>query len=106
MPRRGTVTKRRRLPDPKHESRLVAQFINTVMRRGKKSKAEGIVYGALDLLRESTGANDVNEVFNQALNNVKPILQGKSRRCRINGSPSPMCPKTIFSLGYLSKRPL
>jgi small subunit ribosomal protein S7 len=51
-----------------------------MMRRGKKSKAEGIVYGALDLLREKTGADDVHEVFNEAVNNVKPLLQVKSRR--------------------------
>jgi len=51
-----------------------------MMRKGKKSKAEGIVYGALDLLREKTGTDDVHEVFNEALNNVKPLLHVKSRR--------------------------
>lgn len=66
--------------DPKYGSVIVSQFISTMMRRGKKSKAEGIVYGALDLLREKTGADDVHEVFNEAVNNVKPLLQVKSRR--------------------------
>ena len=80
MPRRGTITKRKRLRDPKYGSVLVSQFINTMMRKGKKSKAEGIVYGALDLLRDKTGADDVHEVFSEALNNVKPLLQVKSRR--------------------------
>jgi small subunit ribosomal protein S7 len=80
MPRRRIVAKRKRAPDPKYGSPVVAQFISTVMRRGKKSKAEGIVYGALDLLSEKTGTDDVLELFNQALGNVKPLLQVKSRR--------------------------
>ena len=80
MPRRRVVTKRKRAADPKYGSAVVAQFISTVMRRGKRGKAEGIVYGALDLLREKTGSDDVLELFNRALANVKPLLQVKSRR--------------------------
>ena len=80
MPRRRVVKKKEPLPDPRYGSFVVSQFISTVMRAGKKSKAESIVYGALDLLREKTGEDDVSEVFNQALSNVKPLLEVKSRR--------------------------
>ena len=66
------------MPDPRYGSFVVSQFISTVMRAGKKSKAESIVYGALDLLREKTGEDDVSEVFNQALSNVKPLLEVKA----------------------------
>jgi len=68
------------LADPKYGSVLVSQFINTLMRKGKKSKAEAIVYGALDLMREKAGTDDVHKVFTDALNNVKPLLAVKSRR--------------------------
>jgi small subunit ribosomal protein S7 len=80
MPRRRVVKKKEPSPDPRYGSFVVSQFISTVMRAGKKSKAESIVYGALDLLREKTGEDDVSEVFDQALSNVKPLLEVKSRR--------------------------
>jgi small subunit ribosomal protein S7 len=80
MPRRGIVTKRKAVPDPKYGSALVSELINTVMRRGKKSTAEGIVYGALDLLHQKANTDDVEKVFADALNNVKPLLEVKSRR--------------------------
>lgn len=80
MPRRRVVKKREQVPDPAYGSVVISQFISSVMRAGKKSTAESIVYGALELLREKTGADDVSEVFNQALSNVKPLLEVKSRR--------------------------
>ncbi|MCX7821943.1 MAG: 30S ribosomal protein S7 [Syntrophobacterales bacterium] len=79
MPRRREVKKREVLPDPKYNSRLVAKFINHVMKQGKKSVAERIVYGAFDLIAQRTN-KDPLEVFNQALENVRPIIEVKSRR--------------------------
>lgn len=79
MPRRREVKKREVLPDPKYNSKLVAKFINHVMRQGKKSVAERIVYGALDLIAQRTN-RDPLEVFHQALENVRPIIEVKSRR--------------------------
>ncbi|SFN11648.1 30S ribosomal protein S7 [Thermodesulforhabdus norvegica] len=79
MPRRREVKKRDILPDPKYNSKLVAKFINHVMRKGKKSLAERIVYGAFDLINQRTG-KDPLEVFHQALENVRPIVEVKSRR--------------------------
>lgn len=67
------------MPDPKYNSKLVAKFINHVMRKGKKSLAERIVYGAFDLINQRTG-KDPLEVFHQALENVRPIVEVKSRR--------------------------
>jgi small subunit ribosomal protein S7 len=80
MPRRRVVKKKEPPPDPTYGSVVISQFINSVMRGGKKSTAESIVYGALDLMREKTGTEDVAEVFSQALGNVKPLLEVKSRR--------------------------
>jgi small subunit ribosomal protein S7 len=80
MPRRRVVKKKEQPPDPTYGSVVISQFINSVMRAGKKSTAESIVYGALDLMREKTGTEDVAEVFSQALSNVKPLLEVKSRR--------------------------
>jgi small subunit ribosomal protein S7 len=79
MPRRREVPKRVILPDPKFEDLLVAKFVNNVMVDGKKSTAEQIVYGAFDLVSERTG-NDPLEVFKTAMENVRPILEVKSRR--------------------------
>ncbi|MFQ6023159.1 MAG: 30S ribosomal protein S7 [Acidiferrobacterales bacterium] len=79
MPRRREVAKREITPDPKYGSETLAKFINVVMRRGKKSVAERIVYGALDRVAERTKADPL-EVFNQALDNVRPIVEVKSRR--------------------------
>lgn len=106
MPRRREVPKREILPDPKHHSELLAKFINVLMVSGKKSKAEKIIYGALDLLDEkvkktkksadSTPATDsdgrqasttpltlsvrVLQYFEQALDNVRPTVEVRSRR--------------------------
>jgi small subunit ribosomal protein S7 len=80
MSRRKVAEKRTVLPDPKYNSVLVAKFINCLMKDGKKSVAENIFYGALDLIRERTGNRDVLAVFNKAVSNAKPVLEVKSRR--------------------------
>lgn len=79
MPRRREVTKREVLPDPKYNDKLVAKFINCIMRMGKKSVAEGILYGSLDIILEKT-KDDPLKIFKKALDNVKPVLEVKSRR--------------------------
>ncbi len=79
MPRRREVPKRPVTPDPKYGSETVAKFINVVMRHGKKSTAERIVYGAFDVIA-ARGRKDPLEVFNQALDNVRPLVEVKSRR--------------------------
>lgn len=79
MPRRRVVAKRPITPDPKFRSETVAKFVNVVMRNGKKSVAESIVYGALDVLAQRSKQDPV-AVFNQALDNVRPIVEVKSRR--------------------------
>jgi small subunit ribosomal protein S7 len=80
MPRRREVPKREVLPDPKFGSQDVAKFINVLMTRGKKSVAEGIMYSALEQITKKGGGKDALEVFNQAVNNVKPLVEVKSRR--------------------------
>ena len=79
MPRRRLVARREILPDPKHGSDMLAKFMNMVMRSGKKSVAEGIVYGALDQI-VSRGKPDPMEVLSKALDNVRPMVEVKSRR--------------------------
>jgi small subunit ribosomal protein S7 len=79
MPRRREVEKRKILPDPKFQDRLVAKFINDLMRQGKKSTAEQICYGAFDQV-ESKLKDDPLKVFKKALDNVKPVVEVKSRR--------------------------
>ena len=79
MPRRREVAKRVILPDPKFHDLLVAKFVNALMLGGKKSTAESIVYGAFDLIKERSGDEPV-EVFNKALENVRPTVEVKSRR--------------------------
>src|ERR1700737_5248787 len=79
MPRKGPAQKRQVLPDPRFNSRTMARFINKVMKRGKKSVAEQIVYGALTILQTKTG-KDPMEVFTQALNNAMPLVEVRPRR--------------------------
>jgi len=79
MPRRRKVQKKEQLPDPKYKSTLAAKFISNLMRNGKKSGAESILYDALDYIEERTGQNGL-EVFQKAVENVKPIIEVKSRR--------------------------
>jgi small subunit ribosomal protein S7 len=79
MPRRATVEKREILPDPVYNSRLVTKFINNVTRQGKKTTAERIFYGALDIISERTG-DDPIKVFKRAVENTRPQVEVKSRR--------------------------
>ena len=79
MPRRREVPKRQILPDPKFGNETLAKFVNILMLDGKKSVAENITYGALDLIQER-GNNDPIEVFETALENVRPTVEVKSRR--------------------------
>jgi small subunit ribosomal protein S7 len=79
MPRKREVKKREILPDPKYHDLMTAKFVNGVMRRGKKSLAEGIFYGALDIIKDKTHSDPV-KVFNQAMNNVKPLIEVRPRR--------------------------
>ena len=79
MPRRREVPKRDILPDPKFGNVEVSKFVNTIMKSGKKSVAERIVYGAFDQIVTKSG-KDPLEVFSMALGNIKPMVEVKSRR--------------------------
>ena len=79
MPRRREIAKREVLPDPLYNSQLVTKFVNVVMRDGKKSVAERILYDALEVIRERT-QDDPMKVFKKAVENVKPSVEVKSRR--------------------------
>ena len=79
MPRRREVPKRIILPDPKFNDRLLAKFINMMMLGGKRSTAERIVYAALDMINERS-EEDAVAVFKKALENIRPMLEVKSRR--------------------------
>jgi len=79
MPRRKKIQKRVLVPDPKFKNVLVSKFINNLMLDGKRSVAESIFYRAMDYIEERTGQNGL-EVFEKAIDNVKPIVEVKSRR--------------------------
>jgi small subunit ribosomal protein S7 len=79
MSRRREIPKRKILPDPVHRDKLVAKFMNTLMIGGKKSTAEGILYGSFEIIK-ARFKEDPLEVFRKALDNVKPKLEVKSRR--------------------------
>ncbi len=79
MPRRREVEKRKILPDPKFQDRVVAKFVNNLMRQGKKSTGERIIYGAFDQV-EAKLKDDPLKIFKKALDNVKPVVEVKSRR--------------------------
>jgi small subunit ribosomal protein S7 len=79
MPRRRDVSKRRVQADPKYNDRMVGRFTNVVMRDGKKSVAERIVYGAFDVIERKT-RNDPLAMFRRALDNIRPRVEVKSRR--------------------------
>lgn len=79
MPRKGKVPKRDVLPDPKYHSKLVTKFVNGIMWEGKKSVAEGILYGALDIIAKRLN-DDPLKVFEQAVDNVRPVVEVRSRR--------------------------
>jgi len=112
MPRRGTVPKRDILPDPVYNSALVTKFINSMMYGGKRSTSQAIMYGALEVVQQRSG-DDPLKVFKKAVDNVKPMLEVKSRR--VGGSnyqvPVEVNPNRRTSLalrwliGYARKRP-
>jgi small subunit ribosomal protein S7 len=79
MPRRREVPKRDILPDPKYHNTEVSKFVNVLMTGGKKSVAERIIYGAMSQIENKTGKDPI-EVFVQALSNVRPMVEVKSRR--------------------------
>ena len=79
MPRRREVPKRNILPDPKYKDQTIAKFINIMMLDGKKSVAEKIMYGALEMIKDR-GKEDPVEVFNEAIEKVSPGVEVKSRR--------------------------
>ncbi len=79
MPRKGHIVKRDVLPDPIYQSKLVTRIVNTIMIDGKKGTAQSILYGAFNRVKEVTGREPI-EVFNEALNNIMPVLEVRSRR--------------------------
>ena len=79
MPRRAAAVRRETQPDAKYNNRLVTQLINKVLLDGKKSTAEGIVYGAVDIVAEKTG-QDALTVFKKAMDNIRPTLEVKPKR--------------------------
>lgn len=79
MARRREAEKREILPDPKYNSKLISRFISVILKDGKKSTAERVFYGALDIIKDKTG-NDPLKVFKTAMENVKPVLEVKPRR--------------------------
>ena len=79
MPRRGNVPKREVLPDPMYNSVLVTKLVNSIMLDGKKGVAQKVVYGAFEIVEEKTGKNGL-EAFQQAMENIMPTLEVKTRR--------------------------
>ena len=79
MPRKGPAPKRQILPDPKFNSKVLARFINKLMIKGKKSTAEQLTYGALEIIAEKSG-RDPMDVFSQALSNAMPLVEVRPRR--------------------------
>ncbi len=79
MPRKGNVPKRKVYPDPVYNSVIITKLINNIMLDGKKGTAQRIVYGALEIVGEQTG-KDPMDVFDQAINNIMPMLEVKARR--------------------------
>ena len=100
MPRRREVPVRVIIPDAKYNSKLVSKFIASIMRDGKKSVAESLLYGAFDIIGEKT-KEDPLKVFEKALENVKPAIEVKSRR--VGGStyqvPTEIMPSRRTALG-------
>jgi small subunit ribosomal protein S7 len=100
MPRKGEVKRRDILPDPKYHDRLVTKFIDSMMNDGKKSLTERIFYGALDLVAERS-KEDALAVFKRALDQVKPVVEVRSRR--VGGAtyqvPVEVRPQRRVSLG-------
>jgi small subunit ribosomal protein S7 len=98
MPRRKVIQKREVMPDPLYNSPLVTRFVNSIMKDGKKSVAQSILYGAFDVIKDKTGDNPL-KVFQEAVDNVKPILEVKSRRV---GGATYQVPQEVNSQRQLS----
>lgn len=100
MPRRGNVPKREVLPDPIYNSKLVSKLVNSIMLDGKKGVAQKIVYDAFDIVKEKTGKEPL-EVYNEAMENIMPLLEVKARR--VGGSnyqvPMEVRPERRITLG-------
>jgi len=100
MPRRREVPERPVIPDSKYNNKLVSRFIKTIMRDGKKSLAESILYGSFDIIEKKTNESPL-KVFEKALENVKPMIEVKSRR--VGGStyqvPTEIRPSRRTALG-------
>jgi len=100
MPRKGHIAKRDVLPDPIYNSKLVSRLINSIMKDGKKGTAQTILYSAFDMIAEKTGREPM-EVFEEALDNIMPVLEVKARR--IGGSnyqvPIEVRPERRVTLG-------
>lgn len=79
MPRKGHIVRRDVLPDPIYQSKLVTRVVNTIMLDGKKGTAQSILYGAFNRVKEATGREAI-EVFNEALQNISPVIEVRSRR--------------------------
>ena len=79
MPRKGHIAKRDVLPDPMYNSKVVTKFINSIMEDGKKGVAQKVCYAAFDMIREKTNKEPM-EIFEEAMNNVMPLLEVKARR--------------------------
>ena len=99
MARRRVATKREVLPDPKFHNKLMSKFVNSLMKKGGKGLAEKIFYGAMDIIQEKTGEDPV-KMFLKALDNVKPVVEVRSRR--VGGStyqiPIEVRPSRRFAL--------
>ena len=112
MPRRRDVPERPVISDPKYDSKLVTKFINCVMRDGKKSTAESLLYNAFDIMQEKTKESPL-KLFEKAVDNVRPLIEVKSRR--VGGStyqvPTEIRPSRRTALGirwiigFARKRP-
>ena len=112
MPRRRDVPERPVISDPKYDSKLVTKFLNCVMRDGKKSTAESLLYGAFDIMQEKTKDSPL-KLFEKAVDNVRPLIEVKSRR--VGGStyqvPTEIRPSRRTALGirwiigYARQRP-
>ena len=100
MPRRGSIAKRDVLPDPLYNSKLVTRLINNVMVDGKKGVSQKIVYGAFEIIQEKTG-KDPLETFEQAMENIMPLLEVKARRVggATNQVPMEVRPERRQTLG-------
>jgi small subunit ribosomal protein S7 len=100
VPRRGNIPKREVLPDPIYGSQLVSKLVNSVMYDGKKGVAQKIVYDAFDIVKEKTGKNPL-EVYEQAMENIMPVLEVKAKR--VGGSnyqvPMEVRPERRVTLG-------